>query len=119
MLPLSARLAREFRGRGVVLYAVNQGDPLDDIRRFMKALDMDCAVALDTDNAATRLYGANTIPRTVLIGTDGIVQAVHAGFHPVLAEVLRRELETLTSGGRLVEEGEEALPAKNGPVIQR
>ena len=43
-----------------------------------------------------------SIPMDVIIGKDGVVQAVHVGASPDLIDNMKRELDTLVAGKSLV-----------------
>ena len=103
VMPIIIEVAKKFEGKGVVLYAVNQGEDAEPIRKFLQAERLSVNVALDEDQSVGEKYGVQGIPQTVLIGKDGTVQAVHVGLLPDLKERLTRELETLTAGKSLVE----------------
>ena len=53
---------------------------------------------LDKEGKVGRLYGVSGIPQTVIIGKDGTVQVVHAGFSRDLKQRLKAELDALVAG---------------------
>jgi len=101
-LPALADLCREYAGRGVVLYAINIGDSEKAIESFMGEVGLECPVALDRDGAVAQRYHVAGIPQSIIIDREGIIQAVHEGAAPGLAENIRRELDTLLSGGSVI-----------------
>ena len=103
-MPVLAQVAREYRSRGVRLYSVNLQENPQVIRLFLKRHRLNLDVALDRDGEVGKLYGADSIPETVVIGKDGRVQAVHVGFLPTLKSELTKELDTLLAGESLVGE---------------
>jgi len=105
-MPTIERLAAAYKDKGVVLYAVNQGDDAESIREFLKDNKLNVTVVLDKDNSVGDKYGAGSaIPLTVIIGKDGTVQAAHFGFHPVLTKkMLRDDLDALLAGKNLTGE---------------
>ncbi len=102
-MPVLARVAAAYAEKGVVFYAVNQGDAPEDIHPFLTRHELNVPVALDSDMSVGMLYGAFSIPQTVIIGKDGTVQAVHVGLSADLEERLKRELDTLLSGTPLAQ----------------
>jgi len=112
-LPLVAKVASRFAARGVVFYAVNQGEDEKAVREFLQGLGPEIAdavdriVAMDCDSDVARKCGVMSIPQTIVIGRDGIVQAAHVGApadraNPLddecateLEETLEDELEAL------------------------
>ena len=101
-LPIVAKVAADYKGKGVVFYAVNQQEQPDQIRKFMEKEGLSCPVALDTDGKAGVTYQVQGIPQTVLIGKDGTVQAVHIGLIPDLEKTLREQLDLLLKGKSLI-----------------
>jgi hypothetical protein len=53
-------------------------------------------VALDLNREAQQKYQANSIPKTVIIGKDGIVHTVHLGVSPTFRMDLTATLTELT-----------------------
>lgn len=104
-MPAVESVAEEFGERGVVLYAVNENESPAEIRSFLEQLNLNVQVALDPGFQAGRAYAVTGIPQLVVIGKDGVVQSVHVGAAPGLAKTLRGELDTLVSGGSLVDSG--------------
>ena len=96
-LPILAEVAETYKDRGVVLYAVNEGEEPLEIRSFLERNRLSLKVPLDSRERVGELYGVDGIPQTVIIGTDGTVQAVHIGFRPDLKEKLTEELDACPS----------------------
>jgi len=101
VLPIITEVAKEFKDRGVVLFAVNLREQPGKIRAFLKETGIKVTVALDKEGKVGGLYRARGIPQTVIIGKDGSVQQVHVGFAPGLKEQLRSELKALVEGKSL------------------
>jgi hypothetical protein len=98
-------VAEQYRSRGVVLYAVNQGETPDEIRRFLDQTKLSVTVALDRADSGGSVYGLEGIPALVVIDKQGVVQAVHVGFSPNLQAELSAQLDTLLAGRSLVGRG--------------
>ncbi len=103
-LPILAKVAAEFKDKGVVLYAINQQEQADDVRKFLEKEKLTCPVALDADGKVGQAYQVQGIPQTVLIGKDGTVQAVHIGWIPDLEKTLREQIQKLLDGKTLIGE---------------
>jgi len=101
-MPIIDKVADEYEKKGVVLYAVNLQEDEDTIRQALEEDEIEPAVLMDVEGKVARLYQAQAIPQTVLIGKDGTVEAVHVGLLPNLEEQLREEIETLLAGKSLV-----------------
>jgi cytochrome c biogenesis protein CcmG/thiol:disulfide interchange protein DsbE len=67
-------------GDEVVAVAVNEQDKAESIRQFLAGKGFTFRVADDTDGAVARMYGVSTLPTTVIIGADGMVQAQIVGW---------------------------------------
>jgi peroxiredoxin len=94
-LPVIADLAREYAGRGVAVYAVNQMEPADTVRSFLKEQGITVPVLLDTAGIVGRTYEVSGIPQTVLIDRTGKVRYVHVGMSFGFKGSLERQLNTL------------------------
>jgi thiol-disulfide isomerase/thioredoxin len=103
-MPVVQRVYDDYAENGVQLIAVNVGETREDVAAFLNAQRLSVPVALDADEQAATAYGASGIPRLVLIGKDGFVQAVHAGYWPGLEQKLREQLDTLLAGDSLAGE---------------
>lgn len=101
-MPVLEQLAEDYRGKDVVLIAVNQGEEKETIREYLKNEGLDVTVVLDRYGEASRHYDVNGIPRTVVVGRDGVVQSAHVGYSPEMREMFEEELDILVSGQSLV-----------------
>jgi thiol-disulfide isomerase/thioredoxin/outer membrane lipoprotein-sorting protein len=102
-LPILTEVSDAFRNRGVRFYAVNQEEERTEIETFLSKHQWSLTVALDPEGRAGRAYQVTGIPQTVIIGRDGIVEAVHIGLLPNLKARLTQELETLLAGQTLAD----------------
>jgi len=101
-LPVFQKVAADYKDKNVVFIAVNQGEDVDTIKRYLERTGLEFTVMLDTDGAIGNNFKVEGIPQTVIIGKEGIVQAVHEGFSRDSETQLRSELDTLLSGKSLV-----------------
>ena len=99
-MPIIVEVANEYEDQGVVFYGVNLRESPEKIRRFLAEEGLELAVALDSKGEVGDQYGADAIPRTVIIGKDGIVRFVHIGFSPDLKETLTADLDSLMKSPR-------------------
>lgn len=111
-LPIIAELTNQYGQKGVVFYAINQGEEPEVIRRFLEEKKFNCKVALDSDEKVGELYEVAGIPKTIIIDKDGIIQSIHSGFLPNLKSQLRKELDTLVQGKKLVDQQEKRKSEK-------
>ena len=101
-LPIVSEVAASYKSKGVAFYAINLRETPDDVTPFLQQKSLSIPVALDSDGSVAKLYMVDSIPRTVLIGKDGTVQAMHLGLSEDLKEELSRQLDTLLAGKSLV-----------------
>jgi peroxiredoxin len=97
-LPAIAKVAADYRDRGVVFYAINLEESPDEVEQVLADLQLDIPVIFDHDFAVGKRYFAKTIPQTVLIGKDGVVHVVHIGLESDCEELLSRQLDDLLAG---------------------
>lgn len=103
-MPQVDEVAKKYKDKGLVFYAVNCGEDAATIKAFLEQAKLDPTVALDTKDAIGPLFKVEGIPQTVLIGKDGTVQVVHVGFSPDLGKSLTKEVEALLEGKDLAKE---------------
>ncbi len=94
-MPVLDDLAEEYADRGVVLYAVNQGEEVEQITAFLDEHDLQLNVALDPEHQVGAAFGIPGLPTLVVIDQEGVVQGFHVGFAPALKDSLIEELEEL------------------------
>jgi peroxiredoxin len=105
-LPVVASVAKEMQAEGVVAYAVNLRESKMEIQEFLDQTKLEIGIALDADSKVADLFEVTGIPHTVLIGKDGIVQAVHVGFSDgeTYRAALLSQLQSLVKGKSLLKE---------------
>jgi thiol-disulfide isomerase/thioredoxin len=97
-MPILAEVAKAYESRGVVMYAVNQGEEPERIKAFLEETKLAVTVALDPDGRAGTAYRVSGIPRMVIVDKEGVVRAGHSGVSPSLREDLERELDAILAG---------------------
>lgn len=101
-MPGLNEIAREYKDKGVVLYAVNEDNEdksrKTNILKFLKENKLDIIVLLDRQAAVSGQYRVNGIPQTVLIDKNGKIQSVHVGYDGESMPHLRLEIEALLAG---------------------
>ena len=103
-IPLLSEIAEEYADKGVVFYAVNQGEGPDKIKDFLATEKLNLTVALDVNGTAGNDYQVQGLPTLALIDKEGVIQAVHVGYDPGIKKTLRREIDSLLNGKKLVKE---------------
>lgn len=86
--------AQGWRGKGVVVLAVNRGNPPEQVQSFTRDLKLSFPVYLDPAQIAASKYGAVTMPTTYFIDARGTARRVLEGeisrtqFDQALAELI-------------------------------
>lgn len=93
-MPVVENLQKEFSG-SMVLLAVNLQDSRDDVRDYIRAQGIHSRVLLDQEGNVGAMYGAETIPREILIDKQGIIRFVMPGYGPQMASQLRAQISKL------------------------
>ena len=96
-LPIVAKVAEEYRARGVVFCAVNFGEKAEKITGLLKEKGWSMPVALDVEKGLSERYLVHAIPQTVIIDQHGVVRFMHFEAPPDVEQRLRAELDTLVS----------------------
>jgi thiol-disulfide isomerase/thioredoxin len=81
-LPLMERYQDDY-GDAMSVIVVDTGEPRQQVRDFMDALDFDLPVAIDEDGSAQAAWGAHALPVHVFIDTSGVVQEIVYGGAPL------------------------------------
>ena len=81
-------------GKPVAIYAVNQGETVDEVKAFWADKGLSLPVLMDENFVTAQAYMVNGIPQTVIIA-HGKVQHVHVGFAPGIGERMKAEIEAL------------------------
>ncbi len=93
-LPILQEVAAEFADKEVVMFAINVAESNEVAKQFLEEAQLqDITVIMDRDRAVSTQYEAHSLPKTVIIGMDGVIRKVHNGFHPNLGNILRSELD--------------------------
>ena len=119
-LPVVAAVAKELADQGVVAYAVNLQESAEEIKDFLKEFPLEIGIALDIDASVASKFKVQGIPHSVLIGKDGLVQAVHVGFseEDVFKTQLTEELTALLAGKSLLDEKNDAPADSETPKVE-
>jgi len=104
-LPIVTEVTSGFKDKDVVFLAVNLQESPDQIKQFLDSKKLNINVGLDKDGKIAELYQVQGIPVTFIVGKDGKIAGVHAGFSPDLKESLSKELNDVVSGKKTKEAG--------------
>jgi len=95
LIPRLSDFATRYGKKGVVVYAVNVGEKQAAVKNFIERVKFTGGVLLDPERKAAGAFGVSALPVTVLVGKDGIVQAVHVGLDQDDREGIVADLEKL------------------------
>jgi thiol-disulfide isomerase/thioredoxin len=94
--PAYARLQGDYGGRGLVIVAVSVDQTAAAYARFVRQLHPPFPTVRDGGQKLVSAVNVPTMPSSYLVGRDGKVRFVHAGFYGDRTErELRREIESL------------------------
>jgi thiol-disulfide isomerase/thioredoxin len=98
-LPHLINVAKDYKGKGVVLYAIDLREKKDKINEFLKKEKFDMTIGLDSDGKLAEACGVEGIPMLMLIDKKGVVQVVHIGYEAKdFEKELHKELDNLLAG---------------------
>ena len=86
-MPFLQQIYDEWRGRGLVLLAINIGENPSQIAEFMQSQGLSFPVLLDSDGEIAQKYNIQYIPSTFFIDKDGIIQDMKVGAFQSKAEI--------------------------------
>lgn len=79
---------------GFIILAVNAGDPASNAAAFASQAGLAFPVLLDPNSNLLTSLGIHSFPTSILVGSDGVVKAIHVGvFTP---EALEEEITPYT-----------------------
>lgn len=94
--PAMAKLHADYAARGLVVVAVSVDDQRAAAEGFWKRMSAPFTGVHDTAKALVRAAGAPAMPTSYLLGRDGRVRSIHAGYHGAATDrTLRKEIEAL------------------------
>jgi len=107
-LPILTKVMAEYANKNpnlpVIFKAINSGQSKESVDLFLQHSRLKMDVLLDMDGTVNELYGVTNIPQSVIIGKDGMIEAVNVGFSEDYELLLRKELDTLLGGKSLLKE---------------
>ncbi|HVT28390.1 MAG TPA: TlpA disulfide reductase family protein [Lacipirellulaceae bacterium] len=92
-MPITEKVAEEFKNRGVKLVAVNMQEDKASVSGALDRLKINPAVALDIDGAAAEHYQVSAIPQIVVIDSESKVADLLIGIGPSFEDQLRTAVQ--------------------------
>jgi thiol-disulfide isomerase/thioredoxin len=94
-MPSIERLRQSLAGKPFEVLAVNIGEPLGRIERFLEKMPLGFPVLLDRDSGAAKAWKARVVPATFLVGPDSRIRYVHYGELDWSSEPVRKRVAEL------------------------
>lgn len=91
--PWMGELQKRHGAAGLQVVAINVDTSRSDAQRFLTDNPANFIVAYDPSGSVARQYAIKGMPSSVLIGPDGKVLQVHAGFNDTLAQQIEAGLQ--------------------------
>ena len=94
--PWMNEMHRKYASKGLEVVAVNLDQERSDADGFLAKIPAEFPIAFDPSGEAPTRYGVKGMPTSFLVGADGKVLEVHAGFNEkdaaTLEEMIQRHL---------------------------
>ena len=68
------------KDEGFVILGVNIEEPQENVAPFVQEFDMSYPVLLDKDGELMKIYRAQGLPMSFIVGADGVIQVRHMGY---------------------------------------
>jgi peroxiredoxin len=79
-----------FAGEDLVVLPISRGEERSKVEDYIKKMGYKFPIGLDTTQEIYRKYASNYIPRSIVVGRDGVVKYVGVGYD----EAIAKEIET-------------------------
>ena len=96
--PFYAELVRRYQGDGFAVVAVSVDAEDEEVAAFVADNDMPFTVLRDPQGTLPERLGLQTMPSAVLVGRDGKVAYVHAGFEPDEGPEIEAQVKAALAG---------------------
>lgn len=97
-VPAIVSLSKEYARRNVVVVGIDELEPADTARRFVREFRMPYPIVLDDSGDVGGAYGLYGMPLSVFIAPDGTVVSYHEG--QMSKAAIRTALQSLVIGDR-------------------
>jgi peroxiredoxin len=77
-----------FAGEDLVVLPISRGETRQKVEEYITKMGYTFPIGLDTDQSIYRKYASNYIPRSILVGRDGVVAYVGVGYDEQIAKEL-------------------------------
>ena len=77
-----------FAGEDLVVLPISRGETRQKVEEYITKMGYTFPIGLDPDQSIYRKYALNYIPRSILVGRDGVVAYVGVGYDEQIAKEL-------------------------------
>lgn len=95
--PILEELRQEFADQGFEIYAISVDEVESEALEFLDEVPVSYPVVLDDTGATPTAWGPPGMPTAYLVGRDGVVRAVKAGFKKSDGDKIRAAIVQLLS----------------------
>ncbi len=95
-VPLMIDIHKRFGDKVSFLCLVEDPENADKVRSLATGLNIPYPMLIDEGQKIMARYGIETLPATLLVGTDGRIHSAFKGFGPEEAKALAQTLDRLT-----------------------
>jgi len=81
-MPLLDAMYKRYSSAGFQFYGVNVEEDNTDAKKLLKELGVSFPVLFDPESKASKLYGVDAMPTTVVIDKKGQIRYVNRGYKP-------------------------------------
>ena len=81
-----------FAGKDVVVLPISRGEKRETVENYISKVGYTFPVYLDGEQEAYRKYASNYIPRSVVVGRDGVVAYVAVGYDETIAAEIEKAI---------------------------
>jgi thiol-disulfide isomerase/thioredoxin len=92
--PWMNEMQRKYAAQGLAIVGVNLDQERSDADAFLQKIPAEFPIAFDPSGDAPTRYGVKGMPTSVLVGADGKVLEVHAGFNETDAAALEEMIRS-------------------------
>lgn len=92
--PWMNEMQARYGAKGLQVLAINLDAKAEDARSFLASVPAQFTIAYDAAGSSAQQYRIKGMPSSVLIGPDGKVLGVHAGFNQGARAELERQITT-------------------------
>lgn len=94
---LDEKIYGALKDKGVIVVGINAGEEATEVEQFAKESKLSFPLLIDTQGTFSNTVGGQYLPRSLIVGRDGKIRNLHAGFDPQKADELVQEVEKLAA----------------------